>query len=61
MATTTRTGRALETVAMKDGVEIARSVYEVSADGATLTATVKGVDAGGKPFAQVIVFDRIKG
>src|SRR5262245_20635826 len=60
-AISTRTERKLESVGMKDGVELARSVYEVSADGATLTATVKGVDASGKPFAQVIVFDRVRG
>jgi hypothetical protein len=32
--------------------------YEVSADGKTLTATVKGVDASGRDFEQVIIFDR---
>ncbi len=27
-------------------------------DGKTLTATVRGTDGAGKPFAQIIVFDR---
>jgi hypothetical protein len=35
-----------------------RATYLVSYDGSTLTATVEGIDAGGKAFDQVIVFDR---
>jgi hypothetical protein len=47
----------LETVAKKDGQVVGQGTYVVSADGATLTATVAGTDAAGKPFQQVIVFD----
>ena len=47
----------LETVAKKDGQVIGHGKYEVSLDGATLTATVAGTDAAGKAFEQVIVFD----
>jgi hypothetical protein len=48
----------LETVAMKDGELVGHGRYEVSGDGQTLTAKVSGTDSSGKPFAQVIVFDR---
>lgn len=48
----------LETVAMKDGELVGHARYEVSGDGQTLTAKVSGTDGSGKPFAQVIVFDR---
>ena len=37
---------------------IGRATYEVSEDNRMLTATVSGVDASGKVFDQVIVFDR---
>ena len=47
----------LETVAKKDGQIVGRGTYEVSVDGATLTATVAGTDSAGKHFDQVIVFD----
>ena len=47
----------LEVVAKKDGKVIGRSAYEVSQDGKTLTAKIKGVDAKGAEFEQVIVFD----
>jgi hypothetical protein len=30
----------------------------VSEDGKTLTATVGGIDAAGKPFDHIVVFDR---
>lgn len=33
-------------------------LYQVSADGKTLTATVSGTDVSGTDFEQVIVFDR---
>ncbi|HXG64357.1 MAG TPA: hypothetical protein VNO70_04570 [Blastocatellia bacterium] len=49
---------ALETTAMKDGKVIGRGAYEVSSDGKTLTARIKGIDASGAEFEQVIVFDR---
>jgi hypothetical protein len=48
----------LETVARKDGQLVGNGTYAVSPDGQTLTATVAGVDAAGKSFEQVIVFDR---
>lgn len=51
----------LETVAKKDGQVVGHGTYEVSLDGATLTATVAGTDAAGKPFEQVIVFDASQG
>jgi hypothetical protein len=50
--------RALHCVANKDGAEVGRSTYEVSEDGQTMTAIVSGIDASGRPFNQVIVFDR---
>jgi hypothetical protein len=40
----------LEIVARKDGNVVGESKYEVSKDGKTLTATVKGVDAKGRSF-----------
>lgn len=48
----------LETVAMKDGELVGHGRYEVSGDGQTLTAKVSGTDGSGKPFGQVIVFNR---
>src|SRR5262245_8464197 len=48
----------LETTASKDSRSVGRARYAVSDDGLTLTATVEGVDAAGKAFDQVIVFDR---
>lgn len=58
LATTTIDARALEVVATKDGARVGRGSYAVSEDGRTLTATTSGVDASGRPFDQVIVFDR---
>ena len=48
----------LELVAKKDGKVVGESTYEVSKDGKTLTSKVKGTDAKGRPFEQVIMFDR---
>jgi hypothetical protein len=48
----------LESVAKKDGTVIGAGRYEVSSDGKTLTSKVKGTDAQGRQFEQVIVFDR---
>jgi hypothetical protein len=48
----------LETAASKDGQLVGSAAYAVSPDGTTLMATVQGIDAGGKAFKQVIVFDR---
>jgi len=50
--------RRLESMGKKDGTILGRGTYEVSEDGQTMTATVSGIDAAGKPFDQVIVFDR---
>ena len=50
--------RVLSTEARKDGRAIGSATYAVSEDGKTLTASVRGVDAAGKSFDQVIVFDR---
>jgi hypothetical protein len=48
----------LATEARKDGRAVASATYAVSDDGKSLTATVAGIDAAGKAFDQVIVFDR---
>src|SRR5262245_30675203 len=48
----------LATEARKDGQVVGSATYAVSDDGKTLTATVAGIDAAGKSFDQVIVFDR---
>jgi hypothetical protein len=53
-----RDSHTLEMVAKKDGKVVGEGVYKVSADGKTLTAKVKGFDASGVEFEQVIVFDR---
>lgn len=50
--------RLLETVGKKDGKVVGQSTYEISSDGNTLTAKIKGIDASGSTFEQVIVFDR---
>jgi hypothetical protein len=51
----------LDTEARKGDAVLGRGSYEVSADGSVLTATMSGVDASGKTFEQVIVFDRRAG
>jgi hypothetical protein len=48
----------LELVAKKDGKVVGESTYEVSKDGKTLTSKVRGTDAKGRQFEQVIVVDR---
>jgi hypothetical protein len=53
-----RGAHLLETIASKDGQVVGDGTYEVSSDGATLTATVAGTDAAGARFEQVILFDR---
>ena len=50
--------RGFESIATKDGATMGHGSYDVSDDGNTLTATVRGVDGSGKTFEQVIVFDR---
>ena len=58
LSTTTLRDRALEVIATKDNALAGRAAYEVSEDGATLTATTAGIDASGRAFDQVVVFDR---
>ena len=48
----------LQTVVTQNGKVIGESTFEVSADGKTLTATLKGADASGANFEQIIVCDR---
>ena len=50
--------RALHALGRKNGLDVGRSSYCVSDDGRTMTATVTGIDAAGRSFDQVIVFDR---
>jgi hypothetical protein len=50
--------RGFASIATKDGATMGRGSYDVSEDGSTMTATVTGIDGSGKPFEQVIVFDR---
>jgi hypothetical protein len=50
--------RTLEVVAKKDGKVVGQGSYKVSTDGKRLTAKMKGIDASGAEFEQVIVFDR---
>jgi hypothetical protein len=47
----------LEVVAKKDGKTLGQSTYEVSGDGKTMTTKINAIDASGRPFDQVIVFD----
>jgi len=53
-----RGGRIMETVVRQDGKVIGQSTFEVSSDGKTLTANLKGADASGAWFEQIIVCDR---
>ncbi len=50
--------RGLESVAKYGDAVMSRRTYDVSDDGRTMTATVSGLDAGGRLFHQVLVFDR---
>ena len=58
VVTSTLGPRGFEVSATKDGAPIGRGSYDVSDEGDTMTATVTGIDASGKAFEQVIVFDR---
>lgn len=49
--------RLIEIVDKKDGQLLSQGTCEVCADGKTLTAKVSGIDAAGKSFGQVIVFE----
>jgi len=53
-----RGSNLLESVSMKDGQEAGQSTYEISSDKKTLTAKVKGIDASGRRFEQIIVLNR---
>ena len=50
--------RVLESEGRINGRSTGKGTYAVSDDGATLTATVAGIDRSGAPFEQVIVIDR---
>jgi hypothetical protein len=50
--------RGLESVATQGGAVMSRHTYDVSDDGRTMTATVSGLDANGRLFHQVTLFDR---
>jgi hypothetical protein len=50
--------RGFRSTATKDGAIVGNGSYDVSEDSSTMTARVEGVDGSGKPFEQVIVFDR---
>ena len=50
--------RGVVSSAARDGAPLGRVRTSVSEDGKTMTATVAGIDGSGKPFEQVIVFDR---
>ena len=46
--------RGLQTSATKDGATLGHGSYDVSEDGSTMTATVRGIDGAGKAFEQII-------
>mgnify|MGYP004147520111 CR=1 FL=1 len=50
--------RTLDTKAKKGDELVGHGTYEVSVDGQMLTATIRGTDARGRVFEQVVVFDR---
>jgi hypothetical protein len=58
VVTSSLSPRGLDSCARRDGAMVGHGSYNVSEDGHTMTATVAGVDGSGKPFEQVIVFDR---
>jgi hypothetical protein len=58
VSTSTLGPNAFQSTGKKDGTVVGHAVYEVSDDGRSMTATVSGIDGSGKPFDQVIVFDR---
>lgn len=58
MANGTLDARTLHMVGKRDGAVVGSGKYEVSDDGLTMTATMSGIDAQGRQFDQVIVFDR---
>lgn len=58
VVTSSLASRGVDMKATKDGSSVGQSSYYVTEDGKTMTATVSGIDGSGKPFEQVIVFDR---
>lgn len=50
--------RGFTSSASQDDTVMGRGSYDVSEDGQTMTATVRGIDGAGQSFEQVIVFDR---
>jgi hypothetical protein len=50
--------RILDMVAKKDEKVVGQGTYEVSSDGKTLTARIKGIDASGGSAEQVVVLER---
>jgi hypothetical protein len=58
VVTNSLSARGFESIATKHGAPMGHGSYDVSDDGSTLTATVRGIDGSGKAFEQVIVFDR---
>jgi len=58
VVTNTLGPRSFESRATKDGTVMGKGSYDVSDDGNTMTATINGIDGSGKPFEQIIVFDR---
>ncbi|HEX2204218.1 MAG TPA: hypothetical protein VHG91_13000 [Longimicrobium sp.] len=52
--------RTLETVAAKDGRDVAVGRRVLSDDGAEMTVTQSGTTPDGKPFANVSVYDRVR-
>ncbi len=47
-----------DTTYTKDGKELVTEHTVVSADGKTMTVTVKGIDSNGNPVEQVLVFEK---
>jgi hypothetical protein len=50
--------RVLHTLGKQGDAVVGHATYEVHEDSGTMTATVSGLDASGKSFSQVVVFDR---
>jgi len=48
----------IHTQARAGGQTVGEGTYVVSADGSTLTATVRGIDAQQRPFQTTLVWDR---
>ncbi len=57
-AATSPDPNTIDVVARKDGQIVGEARYAVSADGTTLTATVRGTDGQQRPFQTVVVCDR---